>query len=150
MIKKLIKIKAALLLVATTGIAVHAQTSPNLSLQSNPWTSAQLMQPAQLASMIQTGKKVRIYNIGVVDDIPGAVNMGAASEKKNLSKFAQLVKTLPKNEMVVVYCGCCPNIRPAFTLLKEQKFSKAMLLNLPTNLNTDWKSKGYPMKSTKN
>ncbi|TCK83631.1 rhodanese-like domain-containing protein [Albibacterium bauzanense] len=144
---------AAFALLISTGLSSWAQVSPAPTLQFNPWTSAQLMQPAQLASMIKKGKKVRIYNIGVVDDIPGAINMGAASEKENLAKFSQVVKTLPKSELIVVYCGCCPfdrcpNIRPAFTLLKAQKFSKAMLLNLPTNLRTDWVSKGYPLKSS--
>ena len=52
---------------------------------------------------------------------------------------------------VVIYCGgCpfsrCPNARPAFELLKELKFTKAKLLNLPTSLNENWVSKGYPME----
>ena len=51
----------------------------------------------------------------------------------------------------MIYCGgCpfsrCPNARPAFELLKELKFTKAKLLNLPTSLNENWVSKGYPME----
>jgi thiosulfate/3-mercaptopyruvate sulfurtransferase len=51
---------------------------------------------------------------------------------------------------VVIYCGCCPfsrcpNVRPAFELLKEMKFTMPRLLNLPHSLNDDWVSKGYPM-----
>ncbi|HMI04140.1 MAG TPA: hypothetical protein VK541_16755 [Pedobacter sp.] len=119
-------------------------------LQSNPWTANELLQPGILAQMISTNQKVRIYNIGVVQDIKGAINVGAASKKESLQKFAQALKTSPKGEMIVVYCGCCPfdkcpNIRPAFQLLKAQKFSKPYLLNLSTNLKTDWIGKGYPL-----
>ena len=52
---------------------------------------------------------------------------------------------------MIIYCGCCPfrrcpNVRPAFELLKKMKFTNAKLLNLPTSLNDDWISKGYPME----
>lgn len=121
-------------------------------LQNNPWTANELLQPGILAQMINNKKKVRIYNIGVVQDIKGATNVGAASKQESLQKFAQALKTAPKDEMIVVYCGCCPfdkcpNIRPAFQLLKAQKFSKPYLLNLSTNLKTDWIGKGYPLAS---
>jgi len=50
----------------------------------------------------------------------------------------------------VIYCGCCPfehcpNVRPAFQLLNEMKFTNQKLLNLSTNLKTDWIDKGYPV-----
>lgn len=149
----LLKFTIVIGLIVSTMLSAKAQAIPSSTLQDNPWTNAQLMQPAELAAMIKEGKKVRIYNIGVVDDIPGAVNMGAASEKENLAKFGKVIQGLPKNDLIVVYCGCCPfarcpNIRPAFKMLKEEKFSKAMLLNLPTNLRTDWIGKGYPLKSS--
>jgi alkanesulfonate monooxygenase len=38
----------------------------------------------------------------------------------------------------------CPNIRPAFSLLNEMKFTHAHLLNLEHNIKTDWVAKGYP------
>jgi hypothetical protein len=52
--------------------------------------------------------------------------------------------------MVVIYCGCCPfrncpNIRPAFNLLKEKGYTKPRLLNLKQNLKVDWTDYGYPM-----
>jgi hypothetical protein len=50
-----------------------------------------------------------------------------------------------------VYCGCCPfekcpNIRPAFNLMKAMGFSNGKLLNLPTNLKQNWIAKGYPVE----
>jgi hypothetical protein len=140
-----------MLLCAFAGKSNAQAVNPG-PLQSNPWTTNELLQPGILAQMINTNKKVRIYNIGVVQDIKGAINVGAASKQESLQKFAQALKTAPKDEMIVVYCGCCPfdkcpNIRPAFQLLKAQKFSKPYLLNLSTNLKTDWIGKGYPLAS---
>lgn len=40
----------------------------------------------------------------------------------------------------------CPNMRPAFRMLKEMGFAKVRALNLPTNFHTDWSAKGYPVE----
>jgi len=144
---------ASILIFLIAGISSsHAQIVTSYGLQSNPWENNQLIRPAVLAKMISTNQKMHIYNIGVVQDIKGAVHLGAASEKENLEKLAKQLKGLPKNETIIVYCGCCPmgkcpNIRPAFQLLKDQKFTKAFLLELPVNLKTDWISKGYPLNT---
>jgi hypothetical protein len=139
----------AMLLCVCTGKSNAQVVNPG-PLQSNPWTANELLQPGILAQMINTNKKITIYNIGVVQDIKGAINVGAASKKESLQKFSQALKIASKDEMIVVYCGCCPfdkcpNIRPAFQLLKAQKFSRPYLLNLSTNLKTDWIGKGYPL-----
>jgi len=141
----------ALLMVSIFGFS-QAQVLPSkgATLQKNTWTSSQLMKPETLVKMIRAGQKVKIYNIGVVQNIKGAINMGAASEKENLKKFAQALKGVPANTALVVYCGCCPmdkcpNIRPAFQLLNDLKFKNAKLLELPVNVKTDWIDKGYPL-----
>jgi len=116
----------------------------------------QTLQPADLAATLRNKKSKRpaIFNIGVVEDIEGAKNLGAASKKENLDKLRNNLKNLPKSSMVVIYCGCCPfdkcpNIRPAFSLMKKMGFSNGKLLNVPVNLKQDWISKGYPMQSSK-
>jgi hypothetical protein len=120
------------------------------------WRAKDLLQPADLASTLRNKKSKRpvILNIGVVENIYGAKNIGAASKKENLEKLKGSLKNLPKNTMVVIYCGCCPfdkcpNIRPAFSMMKNLGFSNGKLLNLPVNLKQDWISKGYPMSSEK-
>lgn len=144
-------IAIALLLVVSGLSVARAQVMPSAKLQDNPWKETQLMQPSVLAGMIKEGKKVRILNIGVVQDIKGSVHIGAAGKEETFDKLVKLAKTLPKDELVVIYCGCCPfekcpNIRPAFNEMKKQRFTKVMLLNLPTNLRTDWITKGYPLE----
>lgn len=144
------------LMLSISAIAQNAPAIPARPGKPNTWTPAQLIQPADLASMIKNPKSQKpvIFNIGVEDDIKGAQNMGAASEKANLETFKKALTKIPKNALVVVYCGCCPfnkcpNVRPAFQLVKDSGFKNARLLNLSTNLKTDWISKGYPMDNKK-
>lgn len=122
-------------------------------IQTEPWTKEQLMKPATLAEILQDKKasKPVVYNIGPSGKIPGSVYIGATQEKENLKKLEKAIKLLPKNTEVVLYCGCCPfehcpNIRPAFQLLKENKIQKPWLLDLPANLKADWIDKGYPIE----
>jgi thiosulfate/3-mercaptopyruvate sulfurtransferase len=116
-----------------------------------PWTDKQLMAPADLAAIINDPnvKKPIIICVGPGALIRGSLDIGPAKEKANLEKLKQQLNKLPKDANVVIYCGCCPfehcpNIRPAFMLLNEMKFSNARLLNLEHNINTDWIAKGYP------
>ena len=116
------------------------------------WTQKVLIEPTALATIIANPKanQPKIFNIGVVDNIKGAINMGGVSEKENLQKLNNALSKLPKSTFLVVYCGCCPfercpNIRPAVTLLKNLGFKNGRLLNLPTNLKQNWVDKGYPL-----
>ena len=143
------------MVVLSTACTAVAQSFPkNLQLGAlkTSWTKNDLMDPATLAALIKNSQAAKplIFNIGVVEDIKGAKNMGAASEKENLTYFKKALKTLPKNSAIVVYCGCCPfercpNIRPALQALKDGGFSRGKLLNLPTNIKKDWINKGYPL-----
>jgi thiosulfate/3-mercaptopyruvate sulfurtransferase len=116
-----------------------------------PWTSSQLMAPADLAALLNNSnaKKPIVYSVGPGALIKGSVDLGPAHEKENFDKLKAALGRLPKNADIVIYCGCCPfdrcpNIRPAFTLLNEMQFTHARLLNLEHNIHTDWVAKGYP------
>jgi hypothetical protein len=134
---------------------VRAQSSPlqSPSLPKNyPWSESDLIQPSALASEINHPKThpLLIFNIGVAGNIKGSRNFGGVSELNNLEEFKKVLKKLPLNTSFVYYCGCCPfercpNIRPAYKLVKEMGFTQAKLLNLNTNLKTDWMAMKYPM-----
>jgi hypothetical protein len=118
-----------------------------------PWTAKQLKDPAALAAAITDPKAAKpvVFNIGPVRQIKGAVAIGPASKPDNLEKLRQQLAKLPKDKEIIIYCGCCPfsrcpNVRPAFELLQKLKFKNAKLLNLPSSLNDDWISKGYPLE----
>jgi thiosulfate/3-mercaptopyruvate sulfurtransferase len=120
---------------------------------AEPWTDKELKEPAALAATLGDAKAPQpvILNIGPVQQIKGAIAIGPAGVTENLGKLKQHLATLPRDKEVIIYCGCCPfrrcpNVRPAFELLKKMKFTKARLLNLPASLNEDWISKGYPME----
>lgn len=139
------------LVIATlvlTGLSMktYAQTA-------EPWTSKDLLEPAALANMINSaaGTKPVILNIGPLGDIKGAVRIGSTNNKTGLDKLSKALASVSKDKMVVIYCGCCPfrncpNIRPAFSMLKEQGFKNPKLLNLKQNLKVDWTDYGYPME----
>lgn len=141
-----------ILFLAAASIAdaqIISNTKPSLD---NPWSTKDLIQPSELAAILANpqAKQPLILNIGVVDDIKGAKNIGGASKKENLEKLKETLKEVPAGSFLVIYCGCCPfekcpNIRPAFNLMKSMGFSNGRLLNLATNLKQDWISKGYPL-----
>jgi len=128
---------------------------PSLGV-TNPWTNNQLIEPADLAAMINNGTagNLAIYNIGAVEDIKGAKHIGPVSNPENLEKLKAAVAGLPKNTAIIIYCGCCPftkcpNIRPAFIELTKDGFTDVKLLNLPKNLQTNWIAPGYPLAASK-
>lgn len=120
-----------------------AQNPPN-------WTDKQLVEPATLAAQIKEGKDVPyIISVGPGAVIPGSHKMGMASTEEGAKALNATLDSLPKTTKLVIYCGCCPfehcpNVRPAINALKEKGFTNYYLLNLPTNVKTDWISKGYP------
>ncbi|HLG36252.1 MAG TPA: rhodanese-like domain-containing protein [Bacteroidia bacterium] len=133
-------------------LAVIAASVLFFSFQNTtePWTEKQLMEPADLAKIIRdsSAKKPLLFSIGFGGGIKGSIDMGASRDKVNLDKFEAALSKLPKDADIVIYCGCCPfkpcpNIRPAFRLLNDMKFTNHKLLNLRQNLKTDWIDKGY-------
>lgn len=134
----------------------HALVRPDLHPQSassdEPWRPDQLLAPAALAKTIADPNATQpiIFCIGPGAVIKGSIDIGPARDSANLAKLRQRLSELPKDANIVIYCGCCPfvhcpNIRPAFSLLNELKFSQAKLLNIEHNVKTDWIDKGYPV-----
>lgn len=123
--------------------------------QQEPWTATQLVAPADLARTIETGAKEQqplLLSVGPAAMIKGSVDIGPASGKEGLDKLKAALEKQPKDKEIIIYCGCCPfahcpNIRPAFRLLKEMHFTNAKLLNLEHNIRTDWMDKGYPSEN---
>ena len=118
--------------------------------QENNWTNDQLMEPSSLVKVLQENKNIPvILSVGPGAIIPHSIDIGMVSEKENKIKLDNELSKLPKDAEIVIYCGCCPfgrcpNIRPAIEELKKMKFTNFHLLNLSTNIKTDWISKGYP------
>jgi len=125
---------------------------------ADPWTVAQTVQPAQLAEELKQVKdpSLLVIYVGVRTlyngaHIPGAGFYGPGSTEQGITELQKYAATLPKNSDVVLYCGCCPlekcpNLRPAFTAIRDVGFARLRVLILPTNFSTDWVEKGYPIQ----
>jgi hypothetical protein len=135
--------------LAIFGLTCWSQEAP-----SDPWTSSELLEPANLALAIQSGKAPILLSVAFPvlyrgKHIMHAINAGPASKPEGIELLKKAVRNLPKDADLVIYCGCCPmakcpNIRPAYRALKELGFTRVRVLSLPVNLHTDWVSKDYP------
>jgi hypothetical protein len=123
----------------------------------DPWSSDQLLQPADLAASLKGASPPLVICVGFPvlyrqKHVAKALLAGPASKPEGIERLKGFVAATPRNANVVIYCGCCPmphcpNLRPAFSLLKNSGFGSVRVLNLPTNFHTDWAAKGYPVES---
>lgn len=120
---------------------------------------ADQMQPQALAVTIadsKTASKPLVLYVGFStlyksSHIPGSMLAGPAANAAGLDTLKQALEKIPKDREIVIYCGCCPwdkcpNIRPAFDLLKKMGFTKAKALVIESNLDENWVRKGYPVE----
>lgn len=124
----------------------------------DPWTQSDVLQPAELAKAIESGKAPILLSVAFPvlykgKHIVHAINAGPTSKPEGIEALKSAVANLPKDADLVIYCGCCPmvkcpNIRPAYRTLKELGFSRVRVVSIPTNLHTDWVSKGYPVEGS--
>ena len=114
-----------------------------------------LVQPFELAQLLQSkSPRPLIFNIGPrmlyeQAHIAGAELIGPAADPRGLEALRARVKALPKNQAIVLYCGCCPwshcpNVEPSYKQLKSLGFTNVKVLYIANNIGTDWVYKGYP------
>jgi thiosulfate/3-mercaptopyruvate sulfurtransferase len=139
-------------------LAAMAIVETRASAVSEPWSASQVVQPADFAAELASAKSAKptIIYVGFRPlyegaHIPGASFHGAAGKPEGLADLKAFAQPLPRGTNLVIYCGCCPlekcpNIRAAFTALNEMGFTHLRVLLLPTDFNTDWITKGYPVE----
>lgn len=150
--------------VAAAGLLLQASKSAAArNLQplpaSDPWTPAQIVQPAELVKEISGTPRssrpivvcVGFHTLYEGAHVPGAVFHGSAMSEPGLDDLKNWAKNLPLSANIVVYCGCCPlehcpNLRPGFTALRDMGFTHLRVLNLPNSFAADWVEKGYPVE----
>jgi thiosulfate/3-mercaptopyruvate sulfurtransferase len=125
---------------------------------ADPWSPAQTVQPAQLAAELQDSQHPHplVIYVGVRTlfdgaHIPGAIYFGPGSSEQGIAELKKYAAGLPRNSNVVLYCGCCPlekcpNLRPAFSALKDFPLARLRVLILPNSFNADWVEKGFPVE----
>lgn len=127
----------------------HAQNS------TDPWSAAQTVQPSDLVKELADAKSAptvvfvgfqRLYTAG---HIKGAQFHGSGGSVEGLAQLKTWAASLPRTTNLVIYCGCCPmercpNLRPAFTTLRDLGFTRLRALILPKSFAEDWADKGLP------
>jgi thiosulfate/3-mercaptopyruvate sulfurtransferase len=118
-----------------------------------PYASEYLISPADLASIINNPKAKLpvILNVGSMKLIKNAETGGMGYSDEGMKEFKIKVNKLDKNQLIVIYCGCCkmencPNVKSPFDYMKTSGFKNFKILNIETGLYEDWISKGYPME----
>src|SRR5262249_33240160 len=135
-------------------LALFGQTE---ATPPDPWRPTDLIEPAAVAARLASGKaQPKIFYVGFPilyrsAHIPGAAFAGPASKRDALEQLKQTAAKLPRDQELIVYCGCCPwdhcpNVRPAFRALHEMGFTRLKLMSVPTNMATDWIAKNYPVE----
>ena len=156
----------AVRIMRTIVTAIFILTSCLLALavqrpQPNPvgkWEASELIRPQELSVKIRDDgvSKPLIVFVGFAQTyraahIPGAVPGGPASSAAGLETLKGAVASVPKSRDIVIYCACCPweacpNVRPAIELLHQMGYKQVKALVIPSNLETDWADKGYPLQ----
>jgi hypothetical protein len=146
-------------LLVCGGLLTYAQGQTGQPTTSEALPASQLVQPAdlvrELASASADSRPTIVYvgfrTLFAGGHIPGATFHGSASTEQGLADIKKWAASLPRTTNLVIYCGCCPfercpNIRPAFALLRDMGFTHLRVLELRTSFAADWASKNYAIE----
>lgn len=117
---------------------------------------SQLIRPEALVKLLEApGEKPLIIQVGsrtlyTEAHIPGSEYLGPASSNEGRQKLRERVNSLPKNQSIVLYCGCCPwnhcpNVKPAYAELRGLGFTNVKVLYIAHDFGSDWVEKRYPI-----
>jgi rhodanese-related sulfurtransferase len=148
---------AGILLSAWPG---HAQFSNPGGGSSSATTipESDQMQPAELVKMLKApgAQQPVVFQVGSFvmfeqAHIPNAGFAGPGSQQNGMILLKKFAAPLPKDKLIVIYCGCCPwnrcpNVGPAYKYLHELGYTKVKVLYLAHNFGDDWVAKGYPVE----
>jgi thiosulfate/3-mercaptopyruvate sulfurtransferase len=145
-----------LLPVISLAIFCFAPVVKSAVEQADPWSQAELLAPADLVSQLQAPERPVVISVAFPflyrqKHIVHAQFAGPTSKPEGIEALKRSVAGVPNDAEIVIYCGCCPmvkcpNIRPAYTTLRQLGYSKVRVLDLPTDFHTDWTAKGYPVE----
>jgi thiosulfate/3-mercaptopyruvate sulfurtransferase len=146
-----------MLLVFIFGISSIALVSLAFAYQASLIPASRLINPDELVKILQSARseKPLVIQVGfhvlyAQAHIPGSEYIGPASSESGLQSLRKHVGSLPRNKLIVLYCGCCPwshcpNVKPADDALQAMGFTNVKILYISNNFGADWVEKGYPV-----
>jgi thiosulfate/3-mercaptopyruvate sulfurtransferase len=158
-ISRTVAAMAAVGLLFLPAIRATGQWAMPQPASANAIPAAQLIQPADLNRILRASGagKPLILQVGsrIMFDqahIPGSEYVGAGSQAEGVATLRGRVASLSRETFIVLYCGCCPwnrcpNVGPAYQLLRGMGFTHVKVLYLPGNFGDDWANKGFPVAS---
>ena len=147
-----------LFVVAAGGVQAQFSNPAYGPLSASTVPQAQILQPAELVKLLKAGGSERpvLFQVGSFvmfqqAHIPNSGYAGPTSQANGLLLLKKLAAPLKKDQLIVIYCGCCPwsrcpNIGPAYKQLRDLGFTNVKALYLANNFGDDWASKGYPVE----
>jgi hypothetical protein len=150
---------AALLCLAQQQAKAASQWAESQPTSAFTIPTAQLIQPDELNRLLLAhgAEKPLILQVGSrmmfnQAHIPGAEYAGSGSQAEGIEQLRARVTSLPRTNLIVIYCGCCPwnrcpNVGPAYSLLHDMGFTRVKVLYLAENFGDNWVSKGFPVES---
>lgn len=150
----------AALFIAIIPFYAHAQFGAPADTSAFSIPHDRLMQSEELNKILHRGSdKPLVLQVGSrmlfeQAHIPGAEYAGPGSQDAGLNELKNRVAPLSRSTFIVLYCGCCPwnrcpNIAPAFSLLRSLQFTHVKVLYIAENFGTDWAAKGYPVERSR-
>jgi thiosulfate/3-mercaptopyruvate sulfurtransferase len=153
------KYHAVAALIVCGGLSIYVRGQARQPTISEILPASQLVQPADLVRELTSASadsRPAIVYVGfrtlfAGGHIPGATFHGSASTEQGLADIKKWAASLPRTTNLVIYCGCCPfercpNIRPAFALLRDMGFTHLRVLELHTSFAADWADKNYAIE----
>ncbi|MBS0393178.1 MAG: rhodanese-like domain-containing protein [Proteobacteria bacterium] len=119
--------------------------------------AAALVEPAELAHELgsTSGPRPLLVHVGfrslyVQGHIPGSVYAGPTSQDAGLQLLREKLAKTPKDQSIVIYCGCCPwtrcpNVAAAYDQLRTLGFTHVRVLHVDQDFGANWADKGYPV-----
>jgi thiosulfate/3-mercaptopyruvate sulfurtransferase len=136
--------------------AIVAAQQPDGAGVNSPWKSSEVIHAADLAKMVGKQQPLllhigfdKFYNS---KHIPGSIYAGPGRTPEGLAVLRKAVANVPKDREIVLYCGCCPwdhcpNMKPAYNLLRQLGYTKIRVTEIPDSFAKDWIEKGYPVET---
>ena len=143
--------------ILTVWVASKLLVCVAFAYQTSLIPSSRLISPDELAQILRSSKGEKPLMIQVGSHVlysqahvPGSEYIGPASTEGGLQRLRKRVEPLPRNRLIIIYCGCCPwshcpNVKPADDALRALGFTNVKSLYIANNFGADWVEKGYPV-----
>ncbi len=148
---------AAILLVVTSLVTSLIAQQPTGAGVDSLWAPTDVLHAQDLARTIADKKapQPQIFQIGFetmykTKHVPGSIYAGPGRTAAGLELLQKAVAGVPKDRLIVLYCGCCPwdhcpNMKPAYALLHGLGYKRVKVVEIPMSFQVDWIDKGFPV-----